>query len=77
MGDRSSNLGFACGSDGNLPATRGTWVRSLGSEDPLEEGMATHSSTLAMDRGSLAGYNPWGLKDLVRTERLSRAYAQL
>ena len=24
-----------------------TWVRSLGSEDPLEEGMATHSSTLA------------------------------
>ena len=24
-----------------------TWVRSLGREDPLEEGMATHSSTLA------------------------------
>ena len=24
-----------------------TWVRSLGQEDPLEEGMATHSSTLA------------------------------
>ena len=23
------------------------WVRSLGREDPLEEGMATHSSTLA------------------------------
>ena len=23
------------------------WVRSLGQEDPLEEGMATHSSTLA------------------------------
>ena len=30
----------------------GTWVRSLGWEDPLEEGMATHSSILAMDRGA-------------------------
>ena len=24
-----------------------SWVRSLGQEEPLEEGMATHSSTLA------------------------------
>ena len=31
----------------NLPALQETWVRSLGWEDPLEEGMATHSSTLA------------------------------
>ena len=31
----------------NLPATRETWVRSLGWEDPLEERMATHSSLLA------------------------------
>ena len=31
----------------NLPAMEGTWVRSLGREDPLEEGMATHSSILA------------------------------
>ena len=30
----------------NLPAVRETWVRTLGQEDPLEEGMATHSSTL-------------------------------
>ena len=29
------------------PAVRETWVRSLGWEDPLEEGTATHSSTLA------------------------------
>ena len=29
-----------------------TWVRSLGWEDPLKEGMATHSSTLATDRGA-------------------------
>ena len=31
----------------NLPAMRETWVRSLGSEDPLEKGKATHSSILA------------------------------
>ena len=31
----------------NLPAMWETWVRSLGGEDPLEEGMATHSSILA------------------------------
>ena len=44
----------------NPPANAGdlreTQVRSLGQEDPLEEGMATHSSTLAwripMDRGA-------------------------
>ena len=38
----------------NLPAMWETWVQSLGWEDPLEEGMATHSSVLAwripMDR---------------------------
>ena len=31
----------------NLPAMRETWVRSLGWEDPLEKGTATHSSILA------------------------------
>ena len=31
----------------NLCAMQETWVRSLGQEDPLEEGVATHSSTLA------------------------------
>ena len=31
----------------NLPAIRETWVQSLGWEDPLEEGMGTHSSILA------------------------------
>ena len=30
-----------------LPALRETWVRSLGLEDPLEKGMATHSSILS------------------------------
>ena len=31
----------------NLPAVRETWVLSLGQEDPLEKGMAAHSSILA------------------------------
>ena len=31
----------------NLPAMWETWVPSLGWEDPLEEGMATHCSVLA------------------------------
>ena len=31
----------------NLPAMRETWVQSLGGEDSLEKGMATHSSILA------------------------------
>ena len=33
----------------NLPAIRETWVQPPGQEDPLEEGMATHSSILASD----------------------------
>ena len=40
----------------NPPAVGETWVRSLGWEDSLEEGMATHSSILAWripkDRGA-------------------------
>ena len=31
----------------NPPAMQETWVRSLGQEDTLEKGMATHSSILA------------------------------
>ena len=31
----------------NLPAMQETWFHSLGQEDPLEKGMATHSSILA------------------------------
>ena len=40
----------------NPPAMQETWVQSLGWEDPLEEGMATHFSILDlrthMDRGA-------------------------
>ena len=33
----------------NLPAMQETWVRSLGWEDSLEKGAATHSSILALE----------------------------
>ena len=40
----------------NLPSMQETWDQPLGWEDPLEEGMATHSTILAcripMDRGA-------------------------
>ena len=56
----------------NPPAMQDTWVRSLGWEDPLEEGMATHSSIVAwripMDR---VGYSPQGRTESDMTERLS------
>ena len=32
----------------NRPAMQEVWVQSLGWEDPLEEGMATHSNILAL-----------------------------
>ena len=65
----------------NLVAMRETWVQSLGWEDSLEEGMATHSSILAwripMDRGAWqATYSPWGHKESDNTERMSIAHAQ-
>ena len=64
----------------NPPAMQETWVRSLSWEDPLEKGMATHSSFLgrplwrSWSRISLQcrrpGFNPWAGKILWRRERL-------
>ena len=48
---------------------RETWVRSLGWEDPLEKGKATHSSILVWRIHGL--YGPWGLKESDTTEQLS------
>ena len=39
--------GFPCGSDSKESAMQETWLQSLGGEDPLEKGMAAHSSILA------------------------------
>ena len=53
-----------------------TWVRSLGWADPLEEGMATHSSILArkipMDRGAWQA-TVCGVAELDMPEQLSTA----
>ena len=56
----------------NLNAIQETWVRSLGWEDPLEKGIATHCSIPAWripwteEPGRL--YSPWGLKESDTTE---------
>ena len=58
----------------NLPSVWETWVGSLSWEDPLEEGMATHSSILPwripMDRGAWQA-TVWDHKESDTTERLS------
>ena len=45
----------------NLPAMQEIPVQPLGQEDPLEEGMATHSSILAW-REEPGGLQPMGLQ---------------
>ena len=56
-----------------LPTMQETWVQSLGPEDPLEKGMATHSSFLVWkipwteQSGWL--YSPWGCKESNVNER--------
>ena len=48
------------------PAMQETTVESLGQEDPLEKGMATHSSILAWRTHAL--YSPWGRRESDTTE---------
>ena len=50
----------------NPPAMQKTWVQSLGWEDPLEKGKATHSSILAWRIPWTD--SPWGHKELDMTE---------
>ena len=47
----------------HLPAMRETWVRSLGREDALEEGMATHSSILSWRIPWMEKLGAWGRKE--------------
>ena len=51
----------------NLPALQETWVQSLGWEDPLEKGKATHSTILSWRI-------PWDHKELDTTELLSQQH---
>ena len=59
----------------NLPELQEAWVRFLGWEDPLEEGMTTHSSILAwkipMDRGTWRATVHGAHKESDTTEQLS------
>ena len=54
--------------------------RSLGWEDPLEKGMATHSSILAWEihgQTSLVGYSPLGCKESDTTKQLTLSLSML
>ena len=57
----------------NLPTMQETQVQSLGQEDPLEKGMATHSLVFmpgeSHGQRSLVGYSPWVLKESDTTEQ--------
>ena len=59
----------------NLPLVQEAWVWSLCQENPLENGMTTHSSILAWripwreEPGGL--HSPWGHKELDMSERLT------
>ena len=57
----------------NPPTMQETWVQSLGWEDTLGKGMATHSSILAWRiprTEELVGYSTWGLSELDMTNTL-------
>ena len=53
----------------NSPEMWETWVQSLGWEDPLEMGTATHSVIPTIFWPG--EFNPWGHKELDTTEQLS------
>ena len=64
----------------NLPVIQETWVRSLGGEDPLEEGMAIHSSILARRTPwteEPGGLQSMGHKESDKTEQLTLSGASL
>ena len=60
---------------GKNPAMWETWVRSLGWEDPLEKGKATHSSFWPGEFQRL--YSSWGLEESDTTERFSLLLSSL
>ena len=61
----------------NLPVIQETCVQSLGQEDPLEKGTATHSSILAWRIPWIeepGGLQSWGRKESDMTERLTHTH---
>ena len=63
----------------NLPAMQETWVQSLGWEDPLEDGMAPHSSISDWriswtEEAGQAGYSLQGRKESDTTEGTQHAH---
>ena len=62
----------------NLPAMQEIQVRTLGREDPLEEGMTARSSILTWripwteEPGGLQSNSPWGREESDTTEQLTR-----
>ena len=64
----------------NLPAMWETWVQSLGWDDPLEKGTATHSIFWPGEfhgQRSLVDYSSQGSKESDMTERLSLHFIHL
>ena len=58
----------------NLPAMQETQVQFLGQEDPLEKGIATHSSILAQRipwTEEPGGYSPWVHKESDMTKQVT------
>ena len=71
--------GFPGGASGKEPTCQyrrqETWVQSLGEEDPLEEGMATHSSILAWR--ILRTEEPGGLPSIRSQRAMKRLSMQM
>ena len=59
----------------NPPAMQETWVQTMGREDPLKKGMATHSSIVAWRipwTEEPGVYSLWGHKESAMTEPLTQ-----
>ena len=54
----------------NLPTMQGTQVRSMGREDALEKGMATHSSMLVCA-------TPWSVAHQATLQEVAKSHIQL
>ena len=62
-------MGFAGNLEGKESACSvGDWLQSPGQEDPLEKGIAVFLPGEFHGQRSLAGYSPWGRKELDTTE---------